>query len=174
MLSLIPLIHRDTTMRKFTFLSLIFAFLLVTSIAAAQDTYTTTRSARVRGEPNTSSEIITTLRSGTAITVLEAVQGESVSDSRVWYRIRNGYVHSSLVRAGGSPSSSPATGNGGNTTLATVEPVPPPAAAWSPVCTGDVYNCGDLTRAQIDAYAVSCVGDPSRLDRDKDGLYCER
>ncbi len=162
-------------MRKTTFVFFLLALLLMTSIATAQEAYTTTRSARVRSEPNTSAEIVTTLRAGTAITVLETVQGESVSGSRVWYRIRNGYVHSSLVRAGGSPASGDsssggngAVGNGGNTSLATVEPVVPASSGAS---CGGATTCGQMNSCE-QAYACLYAGN-SRLDRDKDGVPCE-
>lgn len=161
-------------MRKASFILLLISFLLITSIATAQNNYTTTRSARVRSEPSTSAEIVTTLRAGTVISVLETVDGESVSGSRVWYRIRNGYIHSSLVRAGGEPvspnpatSNNPATGSGGNVTLATSAPV----VGGGGASCGGANTCSQMASCE-QAYACLNAGN-GRLDRDKDGIPCE-
>lgn len=41
-------------------------------------------------------------------------------------------------------------------------------------CGGDIYNCGDFIKdAELLDYWKTCVGDPSRLDRDNDGKPCE-
>ena len=56
-------------------------------------------------------------------------------------------------------------------------PVPPtntptPRTDWD--CSGDLYNCDSFTSCdEVWVYWYTCPGDPSRLDRDKDGVACE-
>lgn len=80
-------------------------FLLVIMSAVAQPNilYVNLRTANLRSCPETSCRIITALRPGTAVTVLETVRGQRFAGSSDWYHIRAssqaGYVHSSLLTA---------------------------------------------------------------------------
>lgn len=49
------------------------------------------------------------------------------------------------------------------------------AARPSYSCAGDFYNCENFSSRQaLMDYWNACPGDPSGLDRDVDGLPCER
>lgn len=48
----------------------------------------------------------------------------------------------------------------------------PAARSWN--CSGDLYKCDDFaSRAEMNSYIAACPGDPSNLDGDDDGEYCE-
>lgn len=121
---------------------------------------------------------------GQELTVLGQVDGDTVSGSKIWYKVlHNGqelYIHSSLVSAtrpviqptrsqqqsntgGGSQSSSPA-----NTPIVASTIEQPPVVGAS--CPGFDYTCPQLTCEQ--AYACLAAGN-GRLDADKDGKPCE-
>lgn len=168
-------------MRRFTLLSLILlALILFTSVTVAQESYTvSSRSARVRAEPNTTSEVIATLRRGTAITILEEVEGTRVSGSKIWYRIEvdgeTGYIHSSLVRAGTTTSNNTGgsgSSSGGSDSQPTLElistPVPAAPAGYSCSCS---RTCGQMTcdEAYFQLQQCGC----SARDGDGDGIPCE-
>jgi hypothetical protein len=52
-----------------------------------------------------------------------------------------------------------------------VAPVQAPGQTWN--CSID-YDCGDFnSRAELDSYWSACPGDPSNLDAEGDGRYCE-
>lgn len=158
-------------MQKVFLALLAIVLLVILAPAAAQETYTvSTRTARVRAEANTSSDVIATLRRGDAITVLEVVEGARVSGSTVWYRIdvsgETGYIHSSLVGTatpsnGSSGGSSGGTNTGGGVSAA-------PSGGTSNLSCG---TCGQMSSCD-QAYACLAAGH-GRLDRDKDGVPCE-
>jgi len=161
-------------MRKVFLALLAIVLLAILAPAAAQETYTvSTRTARVRAEANTSSDVIATLRRGDAVTVLEVVEGARVSGSTVWYRIdvngETGYIHSSLVGAGapsngssgGSGGSNGGTNNGGGISS-------PPSGGTSSLSCG---TCSQMSSCD-QAYQCLAAGH-GRLDRDKDGVPCE-
>lgn len=121
---------------------------------------------------------------GQELTVLDQVEGDEVSGSKVWYKVlHNGqelYIHSSLVSAtrpvvqptrsqqqsntsGGSQSSIPA-----NTPIVASTIEQPPVVGAS--CPSLDYTCPQLTCEQ--AYACLAAGN-GRLDADKDGKPCE-
>jgi hypothetical protein len=136
----------------------------------------TAREANVRDCPRTTCAIQTTLPVGVPVYAVGLEDGESVSGSSTWRTIvvngREGYVHDSLMTTSQPrPISNPPVQHPGLIST----PVPPlnaPVSNYS--CVGDNYNCGDFqTCDQIRAYFATCPGDPSQLDRDRDGRYCE-
>lgn len=162
-------------MQKIFLTLLAIVLLVVLAPATAQETYTvSSRTARVRAEANTSSDIITTLRRGASISVLEVVEGATVSGSKVWYRIdvngQSGYVHSSLVQSGAAANTtggSSSGSNGGGSSGS--EPVSTPVPSG-----GAVLSCGTCTQMVSCDQAYQCLAAGNgRLDRDKDGIPCE-
>ncbi len=154
-------------MKRSNFFALAGLFLVLFSAASstvAQETYTITAdTARVRAEPNTTSQRIATLRFGDSITVLETVEGARVNGSRLWYRIevngRTGYVHSSLAKLGtASPSGSSSSRSGSRN-------------SDSSVSCGGATKCSQMTSCE-QAKACLAAGRDS-LDRDNDGVPCE-
>jgi|GEM_PF-3512151 len=57
------------------------------------------------------------------------------------------------------------------------QPIVAPVSGWN--CSGDRYNCpdfgsgGQFTCPQLFEYMSACPSDPSKLDRDRDGRFCE-
>lgn len=132
--------------------------------APAQTFYVGIR-ANVRECPQTTCTIIRELASGAVVQVVGQEQGESFSNSTLWYILDDGnYVHSSTVsqtppvqpqQSGGGSASS---GGGGFVTSA-------------PVINATPRNCDEaramgLTSQQAAQY--------SHLDADHDGRACER
>lgn len=87
---------------------MVLAILLPASRAIAQDDSNTniyvvggSQPINVRACPHLNCAIVTTLPSGSTVTVLEKVQGDQVSGSEWWYRTSIGgtdaYIHSSLI-----------------------------------------------------------------------------
>jgi hypothetical protein len=166
-------------MKRFAlFLLVSVLFVLTLSITVAQDTYTvSTRTARVRAEPNTTSTIITTLRYNATLDVVGAVEGAKVSGSTLWYEVNvngtAGYIHSSLVKVSGASGSG--TNSGGTTSSDTSQAIEPAPMSVVPPSTG--VSCGGATTCKQmasceQAYACLAAG-RSSLDRDKDGVPCE-
>jgi len=57
-------------------------------------------------------------------------------------------------------------------TPTSIPPTPTPGTKWD--CSGDLYNCPDFSSCEeVMDYFRACPGDPSRLDKDKDGVPCE-
>lgn len=142
-----------------------------------------------RSCPRTTCSIITRLSGYSAVQANGETTGELVNNSTLWYQIissgQTAYVHSSLLS-----TEKPATPLPRQTqppiqfvatlapdlVISTPIPIQPPitnGGGWAPVCSGNVYNCADLTCDQISIYAATCAGDPSDLDGNKDGQYCE-
>lgn len=163
-------------------------FLILSLSVAADDTmYTSRRGVRVRKEPRTSAVIVTTLKSGAAVSIIESVEGDKVSGSTLWYYVSTGlfqgYIHSSLLTtvAPGSaaPPASSGTGSGSSaqqlpnlqSTPAPLvqQPVAPPPSTGAS-CNG-ATTCGQMASCE-QAYACLNAG-RSSLDRDKDGVPCE-
>lgn len=155
-------------------------------------TYYVTANTNVRSCAATICAQIGRLAAGETFIALEIVDGERVTGSNSkWYRFslngQDGYVYSGLAqqqnaqapaRAQAQPptrSSGGAGGSGSGSSAAAPPPTSAPAApASSWVCFGDRYNCDDFSnRAELMSYWNACPGDPSRLDRDNDGIPCE-
>jgi hypothetical protein len=68
---------------------------------APPQTYYTTNNARARECPSTDCDVIVTIRSGTAVAVVDSEEGEVVSQSPIWMRVNhNGavvYIHATLL-----------------------------------------------------------------------------
>jgi uncharacterized protein YgiM (DUF1202 family) len=98
-------------------------FFMIAAPTAAQDSATYTinvRNANVRSCAQTSCSIVTRLKHGTAITILETVEGEQVNSSTQWHRIevdgKEGYLYSPLaISSSSSPSSPASTSRNGGT-----------------------------------------------------------
>lgn len=168
-------------MKRFTsFVLLSMLLVLVTSVAAqtGETYYVKARTARVRSEPNTTATVVVTLRSKTAIVVLEVVEGTKVSGSTKWYRIdvngSTGYIHSSLVTntppAASNTNSSGTTGGGQTAPTLQSTPVPLAQPSSGVSCNG-ATTCSQMASCE-QAYACLAAG-RSSLDRDKDGIPCE-
>lgn len=165
-------------MKKLAFLLTIF--LLTLSVFAQETYYVSARTARVRSCPETSCSIVARLRRGTAVQVLETVEGDAVSGNTTWYRIeargREGYIHSSLVTttppvtqssSGNSPAASSTPQEGSIQAISTPVPQPPQTGA---TC-GGATTCGQMASCD---QAYACLRDGrTSLDRDNDGIPCE-
>jgi hypothetical protein len=156
--------------------------LLVFSVPAEETMYSNRRGVRVRKEPHTTATVVTTLRSGAAVTVIDSVDGDKVSGSTLWYHVNTGmytgYVHSSLLTSTVPGSAAPpaTSGSSGSTSPQTQstpaplveQPVPPPSSGAS--CNG-ATKCTQMTSCD-QAYACLAAGN-GRLDGDSDGVPCE-
>ena len=157
-------------------IAIVFAILIlgVPVFAQENETYYTTTRARLRSCPQTSCTILKTLSTGTAIEVLETIEGTRVSNSTEWYRVqidgKEGYIHSSLTT-----DSAPTTLTdiedtvSGSTTNSAATTITPPATAVAPANTQRPRNCAEavawgLTPQQAAQWP--------HLDRDKDGVAC--
>ncbi len=139
-------------------------------------TYYVRSLANVRSCERTSCDKIDELQAGTTIQVVGTVQGDNFAGSTTWERIiyngQTGYVHSSLVSINPPPTAAPRpVVVPQQQFVSTVPPIP--AVNFVPDCSGDVYNCPMLSCAEVRIYAASCPGDPSDLDHDGNGLFCE-
>ena len=170
-------------MRKHAFI-LIALFLLVIMSVSAQavgTVYVKARTANVRSCPRAGCRILTGLRPGTAIAVLETVKGQSVANSTTWYRVRvkdqDGYLHSSLVS-----STDPGVGAlyvtytpTPNMTLAPITPAfsltqpAPTTAAWVCNCSLMCEQIPTCDQAYFQLNTCQCFG----LDNDSDSIPCE-
>lgn len=152
---------------------------LVLSVAAqeGQTYYATARSVRMRAEPNTRATILTSIRRGTAVDVLEVVEGGRVDGVTVWYRVRvdgrEGYIHSSFL----SPTP-PATSGGSSSSSSGTGPVSTPAPNSSaPVAGGFACSCSKTCSAMAscdEAYFQLQQCGCSDRDGDSDGVPCEK
>ncbi len=155
-------------MQKAFLVFLAIVLLVILAPVAAQETYTvSTRTARVRAEANTSSDVIATLRYNDAVTVLEVVDGARVSGSTVWYRIdvngETGYIHSSLVD---TAVPSDVSSGGGTNSRGGVSSAPSGGTS--------TLSCGTCSQMASCDQAYQCLAaGHGRLDRDKDGVPCE-
>lgn len=141
------------------------------------ETYTTTGAANIRTCPQTTCAAVVQLTGNSEVVVNGQVNGDVVTDNNgIWYRINyNGqeaYIYSGVVRRGGStPAQQAPLYSGGQQSA----PPPPPVSSgnnWT--CYGDLYNCNDFSSwNQMMDYWNACPGDPSQLDRDKNGIPCE-
>lgn len=158
--------------------------LLAVSVAAQETMYTNRRGVRVRAEPTTTATVITTLRSGAAVTVIRSEEGGRVSGSTTWYYVRvgddEGYIHSSLLTSVAPASAVPSTSSGtslssgASSSQAQSLPAPfvdPPAQSSSGASCNGATTCGQMVSCE-QAYACLAAG-RSSLDRDHDGVPCE-
>lgn len=142
-------------------------------------TYYVRATANARACEYTTCDIVTKLSAGDVVQVVGAVEGESVSGDTTWQRVSyNGqivYVHNSLVSRNPIPTPAPVQVQQPvqeQPALVSTAPVSQPQ--FVPNCSGEVYDCGDLTCSQMAIYWAACPGDPSGLDgSDDDGHYCE-
>lgn len=145
-------------------------------------------SVNARTCPRTTCSIVTRLSGFSAVPVEGEVTGELVTNNTLWYQIttsgQTAYVHSSLLSTEKPATPLPRPTQPPIQFVATLPPdlvistpipIQPPIitdGGWTPVCSGNVYNCPDLTCDQLAAYIATCAGDPSDLDGDKNGSYC--
>ncbi len=173
-------------MKRIPLFFLLIVTLLVVSVSAEDTMYTSRRGVRVRKEPHKTATVVTTLKSGAAVTIIESVEGDSVSGSTIWYHVNTGlfigYIHSSLLTSAAPGTTAPPTssGSGGGSTGSlspqtqstppplVEQPVAPPASGGS--CPGFSYTCSQLTCDQARACLAAGNG---KLDRDSDGKPCE-
>lgn len=162
--------------------------LLAVSVAADETMYTNKRGVRVRKEPHTTATVVTTLRTGAAVTIIDSAEGDKVSGSTTWYHVNTGmyigYIHSSLLTsaapgssaANSPPATSGSSGSSGSTspqvqsTPASLVEQPVPPAPSGASCNG-ATTCGQMASCD-QAYACLAAG-CSSLDRDHDGVPCE-
>jgi endonuclease YncB( thermonuclease family) len=160
----------------------------------AQIYYVAGNNINVRACERTTCDRVTTLPYGSAVSVLAEVDGESVSGSPTWYRVRLAdesvaFIHSSLLTdrqpatprpvvsggaSGGGGSSAPSGGSSGGSAPAST-PVPAPVSTPVPAGPGYACNCqktcGQMTcdEAYFQLNQCGC----SRRDGDRDGVPCE-
>ena len=146
----------------------------------ADEGVVTGQSVRVRSCASTECAELGRLFNGTTFPITGSVgDGQSIEGNRLWYQItyngQGGYVSATLV---GLVSAQPVVPVGQN--ISPVQPTQPivaPVSGWN--CSGDRYNCpdfgsgGQFTCPQLFEYMSACPSDPSKLDRDRDGRFCE-
>lgn len=148
-------------------------------------TWYVTNNANGRACERTDCAVVARLSRGSSVSVVGSVEGESVSGSAIWkeaiYDGQRVYIHSSLLSQNAPPTAAPVVVQQAPAEQR-VSTIPPPPvsqpvqqpAGFVPVCSGNVYNCADLTCEQMAIYWNTCPGDPSGLDgNDNDGRYCE-
>jgi SH3-like domain-containing protein len=137
-----------------------------------------------RSCPRTSCEAVDVLSPGTAVTSIGIQDGDTVSGSSEWHRIRidgeDAFVHSSLVSSNRPPTPAPQPTNAPapmqsqqnqqSQPVSTAVPLAPPPVSSGGGCPNLGATCGQLTCDQ--AYACLGAGN-GRLDRDNDGVPCE-
>lgn len=157
-------------MRKLLFLLIV---VLLTASVAAQDIGATLYIGKVtvnaRACAKTTCKVVAKLRPGTAVVILELVDGATVKKSTKWYRIqvdgKDAFVHSSLVTDKVPVVKSQAV----STATPDTSTIPPPVSSGAS-CPSLSATCSQLTCDQ--AYACLNAGN-GKLDRDKDGVPCE-
>lgn len=141
----------------------------------------TGQSVRVRGCASTECAELGRLTNGDRFPVTGSVaNGQSIEGNSLWYEItyqgQVGYVSATLVGLVSAQPVSPPVGQN----ISPVQPTQPivaPVSGWN--CSGDRYNCpdfgsgGQFTCPQLFEYMSTCPNDPSKLDRDQDGRFCE-
>lgn len=143
-------------------------------------TYYVVNAANLRPCPNLTDQCapIVQLTSGTPVSVIGQIEGELFQGSTTWniiqYNDQTVYTHSTLLSP--SPPSAavqPAAAVQPVQPVQAVQPVQPSTGqTWN--CSVDLYNCGDFATCQdMASYWSACPGDPSRLDSDHNGFYCE-
>ena len=161
------------------------------STAYQNQPYTTKR-ANVRSCARLNCSVVVVLQRGDWVTILEEVQGDSVSGSTKWYEItsngKNGYVHSTLVSQGSqstSQSTSQTTNQSNNSNL-TSQPTSrprnntlvstPQAPVSQPSSSAFSCNCSKSCTAILTCeeayYQLNECGCGQR-DSDDDGVPCE-
>ncbi len=166
---------------------------VIEALSPAQ-TYYIKNEANIRLCPSTNNDvcsILVRMTAGTVISVTAVVNGEEYQGNAIWLRLsyngQEAYVHSNLATTAApapvapvvvqpvAPVVVPASSSGGG-----VQSVSPAgatgclSAAQGFSCGGDLYNCGDFcTYNDVQSYWGQCPGDPSRLDRDRDGSPCD-
>lgn len=142
-------------------------------------TYYLRSETNVRSCPETSCDRVETFPGGMPITVIGVVNGEEVNARNwLWYMVdvrgETAYVYSDragLTPPTPRPTSAPVQPQVVSTPVPQ-QPVQQPAQQW--VCSGDIYNCDSFSsRADMASYWNACPGDPSDLDGNDDGEYCE-
>lgn len=143
--------------------------------------YASSGGTNIRSCPKTSCLSVTKIAAGDAIVTTGQVDGDAVNvGNAVWYRVQykgeDAYVYSGVVKdtkpaVVSSGSSGGVTTSSSSSTVVIQQSVAP-SQVWD--CSGDVYNCGSFgSRAEMNSYWAACPGDPSNLDGNDDGSYCE-
>lgn len=151
----------------------------ITPTNAPAVTYYIRSNANGRACQRTTCDIVTTFSAGDTVSVVGAVEGDVYSGSTTWQRVSYKgqivYVHSALVSRNPPPTAAPVQVQqqpAQQPGLMSTPPIGQPA--FVPNCSGEVYDCSDLTCGQMAIYWAACPGDPSGLDgNDNDGKYCE-
>lgn len=169
-------------MRKSAFVVIALFLLVVMSVAAQPNIlYVKARTANVRSCPRTGCKILTGLRPGTAITIIEVVKGQSFANSSTWYRVRvdnqDGYVHSSLLTTA-DPGVGALYVTFTPTPNMTIAPITPAFSFTPPAPTSAAWVCNcSLTCEQITTcdQAYFQLNTCQCFDRDdnRDGVPCE-
>lgn len=94
--------------------------------------------------------------------------------SYLWTARNEAWQVTPLTLTGMPPTPIPTDVPDQPSTRAPTQAPPPPTQGQRWQCGGDIYNCGSFgSRADMNSYWASCPGDPSNLDGDGDGDYCE-
>jgi hypothetical protein len=133
----------------------------------------------VRSCPQKTCEVVVKIDSGASIVSDGYVNGEAVNaGNTIWYHVvynaEDAYVYSGVVTAIRPSTTTTVTSNGSttNNTTIVIQQSVPPAQVWD--CNGNRYDCSSFTsRSAMDSYWAACPGDPSHLDGNGDGEYCE-
>lgn len=168
--------------RVFFLFALLLTTILTVSAQGVGPYYVQLRTANVRACPRTSCRIITALRPGTAVTVLEPVRGQRIGGDPTWYRIRSeepeAYIHSLLVS-----TSAPRIGDlytPEAELMSTPQPPlivpvavtfdpPPTTTAWMCNCS---RQCTEMVSCEEAYFQMRICGCAAR-DEDGDGVPCE-
>lgn len=138
----------------------------------------TANSGNVRTCADPSCERLIVLPAGEPVTIIERVEGVSVSDTTLWYHVilsdgREGYMHGELlseIRPTRVPTRVPSVNDTGSSNNVNPAPV---QNQWN--CSRNTYDCSSFSScSQVMSYWNSCPNDPSSLDGDNDGRPCER
>lgn len=153
----------------------------IPATSAPPETYYTARNANARECPKTDCSVITTLSTGTMVTVIGWEQGDVVSGNDIWRVIvlngRQVYIHSSLLTVTPpQPTSAPqAVSSPISVVPAPVQPLP---VGSSCNCSGDTLNCRNFNfQSEAQACFNKCMSEVGRdihkLDEDNNNRACE-
>ncbi len=139
--------------------------------SAPPEIFYTGSTANARTCENTTCDVAFTLPVGITVSVIGWVEGETFRGDSTWGRIiyegQMLYIHRALLTTNPPPPTS-------------VPAQPQPVLMSTPVqgqvwnCNGNLYNCSDFASYRdVMSYWNACPGDPSGLDRDRDGQPCD-
>jgi hypothetical protein len=144
--------------------------------------YAGSSGANIRDCAKTSCTVLTKLAASNPIVSNYVVNGDSVdTGNAIWYRVQyngvTGYVYSGVVSSV-KPTTTNTASQPSNPPVVVVpsnnQSVVPVESARTWDCSGDYYNCDSFgSRAEMRSYFEQCPGDPSNLDGNADGQYCE-